>query len=247
MRVIGVIPARFSSGRMPGKPLADIEGKPMVWWVYQAAIQCRLLSEVVVATDDDRIYKVCQELSINVIMTGNHDTPTSRLYEVSKIIDADLYLMLMGDEPLIDYKSFSLIIPPSMDNIKDYYVAVLTNTLLKPSEVIDYSNQKCVSNSKGDILLISRSPIPYPKGSLDFDYEKVTGIQIFSRKALSFYNKTQKSKLEIAEENDLMRFVENGIVVKAIRSDYKTISVDTPKDLELVRRIIKERRNYDKK
>jgi len=247
MKVLGVIPARYSSGRMPGKPLADIEGKPMIWWVYQSAVQCQLLSEVVVATDDERIYKTCEDLSMNVIMTGNHDTPTSRLYEVSQNIDADLYLMLMGDEPLVDYKSFSLIIPSNTEYLESYYVAVLTNKLMKPAEVIDYSNQKCVSNSKGDILLISRSPIPYPKGSFDFDYEKVTGVQIFTKTALTFYNNTKKSELEIAEENDLMRFVENGIKVKAIRSDYKTISVDTPKDLELVRRIIKERKIYDKK
>ena len=247
MKVLGVIPARYSSGRMPGKPLADIVGKPMIWWVYQSAVQCQLLSEVVVATDDERIYKTCEDLSMNVIMTGNHDTPTSRLYEVSQNIDADLYLMLMGDEPLVDYKSFSLIIPSNTEYLESYYVAVLTNKLMKPAEVIDYSNQKCVSNSKGDILLISRSPIPYPKGSFDFDYEKVTGVQIFTKTALTFYNNTKKSELEIAEENDLMRFVENGIKVKAIRSDYKTISVDTPKDLELVRRIIKERKIYDKK
>lgn len=163
MKVLGVIPARYSSGRMPGKPLADIEGKPMIWWVYQSAVQCQLLSEVVVATDDERIYKTCEDLSMNVIMTGNHDTPTSRLYEVSQNIDADLYLMLMGDEPLVDYKSFSLIIPSNTEYLESYYVAVLTNKLMKPAEVIDYSNQKCVSNSKGDILLISRSPIPYPR------------------------------------------------------------------------------------
>ena len=247
MKVVGVIPARYSSGRMPGKPLADIEGKPMIWWVYQSAIQCQLLSEVVVATDDERIYKTCEELSMNVIMTGNHDTPTSRLYEVSENIEADLYLMLMGDEPLVDYNSFSLIIPSESYCSESYYVAVLTNKLMKPAEVIDYSNQKCVSNSNGDILLISRSPIPYPKGSFDFDYEKVTGVQKKKKKALNFYNRTKKSQLEIAEENDLMRFVEHGITVKAIQSDYKTISVDTLKDLELVRRIIREKNVYAKK
>ena len=86
--------------------------------------------------------------------------------------------------------------------------------------------------------MISRSPIPYPKGTLDFQYEKVTGIQIFSKKALEFFNYTEKSILEKAEENDLMRFIENGIPVKMTVSEYKTISVDTPKDLEKVREIL---------
>lgn len=244
MKIIGVIPARFASGRMPGKPIADICGKPMIWWVYQSAIKSNLLDEVVVATDDQRIYEECLEYEINVLMTRNdHDTPTSRLHEVSTKIDADLYLMLMGDEPLINHESFSLIVPN--EQIDKEYVACLTNVIDKPSEVVDFSNQKCVTNAKREILLISRSPIPYPKGTLDFDYEKVTGIQIFSKHALDFYNKTKKSKLEIAEENDLMRFVENGIKVKAIKSSYKTISVDTPKDLDAVRKIIGER-YYDK-
>lgn len=245
MKVIGVIPARFASGRMPGKPIADICGKPMIWWVYQSAIKSKLLDSVVVATDDERIYEKCEQYSINVIMTSeNHDTPTSRLYEVSTKIDADLYLMLMGDEPLINSDSFSLIIPE--DKIDEDYVACLTNIVDRPSEVVDFSNQKCVTNANREVLMISRSPIPYPKGTLDFEYEKVTGIQLFSKTALEFYNKTPKSLLEIAEENDLMRFVENGIKVKAIKSTYKTISVDTPKDLEAVRKIIGESDIYDK-
>ena len=88
----------------------------------------------------------------------------------------------------------------------------------------------------------SRSPIPYPKGTLDFEYEKVTGIQLYSRQALAFYHDTPKSLLEKAEENDMMRFVENGHTVHAIRSPYKTVSVDTPKDLELVRETLRQRR-----
>lgn len=239
MKVLGVIPARYASNRMPGKPIADICGKPMIWWVYQSAIKSNLLDEIVIATDDLRIYDKCKELDLKVMMTRkDHDTPTSRLYEVSKKINADLYLMIMGDEPLINHESFSLIIPKKC--VDKEYVACLTKVIEKSSEVVDFSNQKCVTNSKGEILLISRSPIPYPKGSLDFDYEKVTGIQLFSKSALEFYNNTEKTKLEIVEENDLMRFVENGIKVIAIKSGYKTISVDTPKDLDAVRKNIRE-------
>lgn len=114
----------------------------------------------------------------------------------------------------------------------------MTNILSNPTDVIDFSNQKVVTNAEREALFISRSPIPYPKGTLDFHYEKVTGVQIFSKKVLDFYNSTAKSSLERAEENDLMRFIENGIPVKMIISPYKTISVDTPKDLEKVREIL---------
>lgn len=237
MKIIGVIPARFASSRMPGKPIADICGKPMIWWVYQQVKKNSDFSEVVVAVDDERIAEECKKYGMNYIMTSkSHDTPTSRLYEVSTKIDADLYMLIMGDEPLVDVRSFSLIVPQAFDG--EYYVGALTNILSNPTDVIDFSNQKVVTNSEREALFISRSPIPYPKGTLDFHYEKVTGVQIFSKKALDFYNRTDKSLLERAEENDLMRFIENGIPVKMIVSDYKTISVDTPKDLDKVRELL---------
>ncbi len=242
IKIVGVIPARYESSRMPGKPLADILGKPMIWWVYQQVIKSSVFSEIIVATDDERIMERCGELNIKAVLTSKkHDTPTSRLYEVSTMIEADLYMLIMGDEPLVDERCFSLIIPKIFKS--GYYVGALTNILHNPTEVIDFSNQKVVTNAKREALFISRSPIPYPKGLLDFQYEKVTGVQIFSRDALDFFNKTPKSIIEKAEENDLMRFIENGISVKMIVSNYKTISVDTPKDLELVRKILEEKKN----
>lgn len=146
--------------------------------------------------------------------------------------------MIMGDEPLVDTKCFSLIVPN--ESLPKCYVAALTNILTEPTEVIDYSNQKVVVDSDRNALLISRSPIPYPKGTLDFQYEKVTGVQLFSKAALDFFNGTSKSILEKAEENDLMRFIENGINVRMILSPYKTVSVDTPKDLDYVRKVLKK-------
>ena len=242
MKIIGVIPARYQSSRLPGKPLADICGKPMIWWVYQQVIKNKQFADVVVATDDERIMAVCEGLNMRAILTSkDHDTPTSRLYEVSTKMDADLYMVIMGDEPLVDERCFSLIIPQKLTN--EYYVAALTNVMTNPADVIDFSNQKVVTNSKRETLLISRSPIPYPKGILDIEYEKVTGVQVFTRKALDFYNKTPKSKLERAEENDLMRFVENGVAVRMIKSGYKTISVDTAKDLDIVREIMARKNN----
>ncbi len=238
MRILGVIPARYASSRLPGKPIVDILGKPMIWWVYQQAIKYAGFSEVILATDDERILNVCKTYGINAMMTSKkHDTPTSRLYEVSTKASADLYVCIMGDEPLIDERCFSLIVPETAEN--EYYVAALTNIITDAPDVIDFSNQKVVTNSNREALFISRSPIPYPKGTFNFQYEKVTGVQIFSKKALEFFSATPKSLLETAEENDLMRFIENGIPVKMIVSEYKTISVDTPKDIELVKDVLK--------
>ncbi len=241
MKILGVIPARYASSRLPGKPLADILGKPMIWWVYQAAKESPLLDELVVATDDERILAVCKEQGMNAVMTrADHDTPTARIQEVSCLIGADLYLQIMGDEPLIDPRAFELILPKTLPD-DPYYVAGVTNRMEHPADVIDFSNQKVVCNARREILLISRSPIPYPKGTADFEYEKITGIQLFSKKALDFYAATPKSALEKAEENDLMRFIENGHAVHAVLSPYKTVSVDTPKDVDIVCDILKKR------
>ena len=241
MKTIAVIPARYQSSRMPGKPLADILGRPMVWWVWREAKKCPALSGVVVATDDERIADACKAYGMDYCMTSpDHDTPTGRIWEVSTKLEADLYLQVMGDEPLINAAAFDLILPKTLPQ-DPYYVAVLTNVMEHPADVVDFSNQKVVTNAAREILMISRSPIPYPKGTLDFEYEKVTGIQLYSRRALAFYHDTPKSLLEKAEENDMMRFVENGHKVHAITSPYKTVSVDTPKDLALVSRILQER------
>ena len=243
MKTIAVIPARYQSTRLPGKPLADILGKPMIWWVYQEAKKCPKLAEVVVACDDERIAAACREYGMNYLMTSpDHDTPTGRIWEVSTKLDADLYLQVMGDEPLINAAAFDLILPDTLPD-DPYYVSVLTNVMNHPADVVDFSNQKVVTNARREILMISRSPIPYPKGTLDFEYEKVTGIQLYSKQALAFYHETPKSLLEKAEENDMMRFIENGHKVHAIVSPYKTVSVDTPKDLALVNEILKEKQH----
>ena len=240
MKTIAVIPARYQSSRLPGKPLADILGKPMIWWVYQEAKKCPRLADVVVACDDERIAAACREYGMNYLMTSpDHDTPTGRIWEVSTRLDSDLYLQVMGDEPLINAAAFDLILPHTLPD-DPYYVSVLTNVMGHPADVVDFSNQKVVTNARREILMISRSPIPYPKGTLDFEYEKVTGIQLYSKQALAFYHETPKSLLEKAEENDMMRFIENGHTVHAIVSPYKTVSVDTAKDLALVCEILQK-------
>ena len=241
MKTIAVIPARYQSTRMPGKPLADILGKPMIWWVYKEAERCKKLDGCLIATDDERIAAVCEQFGLRYLMTSpDHDTPTGRIWEVSTKVEANLYLQLMGDEPLAKAAAFDLILPDTLPD-DPYYVAVLTNRMEHPADVIDFSNQKLVTNAAREILMISRSPIPYPKGTLDFEYEKVTGIQLYARKALEFYHATPKSILEKAEENDMMRFIENGHKVHAILSPYKTVSVDTPKDLALVNEILAQK------
>ncbi len=237
MKIIGIIPARYKSTRFEGKPLANICGKPMIWWTYNQVKKVNELTEVYVATDSEKIKNVCEQYNMNVIMTSEDNmTPTDRIYEVSTKINADYYISINGDEPLIEPDTIKSIIPNSM--IKESYVSNIITTITDPIEVIDFTNLKVVVNDKGDGVYISRSPIPYPKGSMDFLYKKHVGVYAFNKKALEFYHNTKRGKLETIEDIDLLRYIENDINIKFIDLDCKTLSVDTPKDLKRVEKII---------
>lgn len=240
MKIVAIIPARYKSTRFEGKPLADICGKPMVKYVYDTVKSMKELNEVYVATDDKRIYDMCLKNNIKVIMTpDNIDTPTERIYYVSEKMNFDYYLMINGDEPLIEKETINSVIPKkTTDSI---YVANIMTTIKNAAEVIDYTNLKIITNERNEAIYISRSPIPYPKGSLEFTYKKHVGVYAYNKKALDFYHKTKRGINEKIEDIDLLRFVENNIVVNMINVDCETLSVDTPKDLEKVVEIVKKR------
>ncbi len=248
LNVVGVIPSRYGSTRFPAKPLSDICGKPMVWYVYQQALKAKGLSAVYVATDDQRIVDVCNQYGMNVIMTSDqHKTPNDRVHEVSTKIDADIYVCINGDEPLIEPEVIERAIPEESDeqDLEYFYSNVIT-TIENPVEVVDPTNIKAVVNAQGDAMWASRSPIPYPKGNMQFQYKKIVGIAAFSKKALQFYVDTPRSVVECTEELDLYRFLENGKKVKLKEIECHTLSVDTPKDLEKVREVMAEKLKENK-
>ncbi|WP_088012477.1 3-deoxy-manno-octulosonate cytidylyltransferase [Gottfriedia acidiceleris] len=241
MEMIGVIPARFNSSRFKGKPLADICGKPMIWWVYQQVKMVEELSEVYVATDDIRIQTVCEEYGIKTVMTSeSHKTHLDRLYEVSTKVDADFYVNVNGDEPLIDSEAISKILPKDA-NPSSIYVANLMTVLKNPLEAVDFSKIKVTTDIFGYGLYMARSPIPYPKGTYEFNFKKFVGVQCFTKSALEFCYNAKRGPIEEAEDIDEFRFLENGQKIKFIEAEVTTLSVDTPKDLDKVRLIIKNR------
>lgn len=243
MRIIGVIPARYASTRFPGKPLVDICGKPMIWWVYNQVKKIKELDDVVVATDDRRIVDICEKLSLNYIMTStNHSTSTERLYEVAKKMKADLYVCINGDEPLINPETIKAIIPMYKPD-RDFYVANLMTQIKDPVEVVDFTNIKVVTDFEGNALYMSRSPIPYPKASMDYKYYKHIGVLIYDINALKFFSETTKGHNEIIEDINELRFIENGKKLKMIEVDTTTLSVDTFKDLEKVKSQIEREAN----
>jgi 3-deoxy-manno-octulosonate cytidylyltransferase (CMP-KDO synthetase) len=239
MRIIGIIPARYKSTRLPGKPLADIHGKPMIWWVYNQAKKVKKLDEVYVATDDERIAKVCDTLNLNYIMTSeDHPNHIYRVHEVARRLEADYYVCINGDEPLIEPDVIAEIIPNYKTNSDKYLALGLMREFRDPVEVIDYANIKVVTNKLGHALYISRSPVPYPRGTLSFKYKKYVGVECFNLQALNFYVETEPGEIEHIEDIDHLRFLENGIPIKFKLVNSSSLSVDTAKDLEKVRFLI---------
>lgn len=241
MNIVGIIPARYNSSRFPGKPLADICGKPMIWWVYNQLKKVYELNDVYVATDDLRIKNICDEYEIKTIMTSSkHKTHLDRLFEVSTKINADFYINVNGDEPLIEAEAVKKIIPIGIDP-DSLYVSNLMTELNNPLEAVDFSKIKITTDIFGYGLYLARSPIPYPKGTYNFVYRKFVGVQCFTKSALQFCYNAQRGPLEEAEDIDEFRFLENGQKIKFIEAKVTTLSVDTPKDLEKVISIISKR------
>ena len=242
MKIIGVIPARYQSSRFPGKPLADICGKPMIWWVYQQCMKVEDFDEVYVATDVDKIFSACTELGVKVIMTSDtHRTGTDRIGEVARKIPADLIVNIQGDEPLLEPATIKAAIEPFYHN-PDLQISNLMAKITDPIDVVNCTVPKVITNRDGIGVYLTRATAPYPKGSLDYAYYKQVCVYGFKPEALQFYcdygMTYGKAKVEAVEDIEILRFIENGYKVQYIEVDSETVAVDTPNDLQKVRAIV---------
>lgn len=243
MKILGVVPARYASSRLPGKPLADICGKPMIWWVYQQAMKVKGFTDVVVATDDTRIEDACYKLGMKVEMTSPDGACLiDRLHELSTRHEYDYYVSINGDEPLVESRIIPAVFPDCPEPEK-VVVRGLIREFHDPVEVIDPGNMKIVCNSAGRLLYISRSPIPYPHKTTDFTYKKYVGVECYNKPALDFYAKTPVGPVEKIEDLGTLRFLENGIDVYYTLVESASLSVDTARDLEKVRNLMAARKN----
>lgn len=247
MKVVGIIPARYGSTRLPGKPLKDILGHPMIWWVYHRVCTVDKLDEVYVATDDDRIRTCCEENGIPVVMTADtHRTAAHRLQEVSDTIRADFYLQLNGDEPLISTEAIAAAIPESVPQDVAFGTNIIAE-MTDPAQVTDPSNIKMVFDENHNALYMSRTPIPYPFKAIDFRYYKHIGIIGYNKKMLDFYRDSVPGRFETIEGIDTLRFLDYGKSLKLITvPDCRCLSVDTEKDLEMVIRMIREEQAHER-
>lgn len=245
MKIVGVIPARYQSSRFPGKPLADICGKPMIWWVYQQCKKVEEIDEVYVATDSTAIEKVCIELGLQVVMTSHkHLTGTDRVGEAVQKIPADLIVNIQGDEPLLEPDTIRAAILPFFRD-PNLQISNLMTKITDPVDVVNGTVPKVVTNEQGYGIFLTRSPVPYPKGGLSFSYYKQVCVYGFKPDALKFFcdygKKNGKAKVEAIEDIEILRFIENGYQVQYIEVESQTVAVDTEKDLEKVRKIVLQR------
>lgn len=241
MRIVGVIPARYKSSRFPGKPLADICGKPMIWWVYTQCIKVEEFDAVYVATDDQRIYDTCLDYGIKVIMTSeNHKTGTDRIGEVARIIEADLYVNIQGDEPLISPDEIRDLLKIFEDDA--VYFGSLRQEITNKDELVDESIVKVVVDCNQDALYLSRSVIPSNvKDGIQTRFYKHIGLYGFKRDFLFKFINLAQSTLELGEGVESMRAVENGYKMRIFETKYKSIGVDLPEHICAVEDELKKR------
>ena len=235
MKVIGIIPARYASTRFPGKPLVDIGGKTMIQRVYEQAMKAHTLTEVIVATDDERIFKAVEDFGGKVMMTSpSHQNGTERCAEVAQKMDADVVINIQGDEPFIHPEQIDLVAkafdgvhetPAISTLIKEH---VYNNELLKPSRV------KAIVNNKLDAIYFSRTLIPF-----SFDSSKASsgkyyvhlGLYGFRKDVLLELVKIPSSSLELAENLEQLRWLENGYKIRCAVTNLESKGIDTPEDL----------------
>lgn len=238
MQTLGIIPARYASTRFPGKPLVDIAGKSMIQRVYEQSKKCLLLTEVVVATDDDRIYDHVLSFGGKAIMTSsNHQSGTDRCAEVAqKHPGFDVIINIQGDEPYIDPEQISKVISCFDDS--DTQIATLVKRILTNEELQNANSPKVIINKNSEAIYFSRSPLPHIRGQepqnwlRHFTYFKHIGIYGYRSDILQQVTKLPVSALEKAESLEQLRWIENGYRIKVSETGLETYAIDTPEDLE---------------
>jgi len=248
-KVIGVIPARYSSTRFPGKPLVDILGKPMIQWVYENAMGSKLLDFLIVATDDERIYNVVKSFGGNVIMTPSDiQTGTDRVAYVLNEFDADIVANIQGDEPLLTSEMIDRAIEPFLNGEK-VDISTLAVKINDVDLIFNPNVVKVVFDKDKIALYFSRSPIPFcrdAKNEKDWlrlgNFYKHIGLYVYSRESLLRFVSLRRSLLEEIEKLEQLRALENGFRIKVVISESDTIGVDTPEDVEKVVAFLKNKK-----
>lgn len=241
MKYCIIIPARYESTRLPGKPLLDLDGTPMVVRTYQQCVKVCPSSIIYVATDDIRVKEVCESYGIQVLMTSSQClTGTDRIAECSKLIDYDIYINVQGDEPVFNPQDLLKIIsslPSYPEEIINGYCEISDEKQFRSTSV-----PKVVFRPDGRLLYMSRSAIPLPKNNVLVKAWRQVCIYAFPKKTLEVFSSfNKKTLIENIEDIEILRFLEAGLEVRMIQLSNDSIAVDLPEDIPLVLKAVKER------
>lgn len=246
MKSVGIIPARFASTRFPGKPLALISGKPMIEWVYKRAKESKL-DYVVVATDDERIFKCVEAFGGMAVMTRvDHETGTDRLQEavekLSEVLgDFQIVINVQGDEPLIERKLINSLVEV-MKVDESIPMGTLKHKITSSSDIENPNVVKVICDIYDNALYFSRSPIPFNRAKKEMTYYRHLGIYAYRKEFLAKFTQMQQSNLEKLESLEQLRALENGYKIKVLEAKTACAGVDTQEDLVKIESYIQENR-----
>ncbi len=247
MNVLAVIPARYASSRLPGKPLVPLAGKPMIQHVWERTRRATKVSRVVVATDNERILRAVQEFGGEAVMTrSEHRSGTERVAEVAASAigrDAETFVNVQGDEPLIEPAAIDAAVEVLLED-PDARVATLAVPITTPAEVMDPNVVKVVLDFEDNALYFSRAPIPWVRGdgnrSVQARHRKHLGLYVFRREALLEFETFPQGDLERIEQLEQLRWLENGYRIRVAETTYDSVSVDVAEDVPRVEKLLRE-------
>jgi 3-deoxy-manno-octulosonate cytidylyltransferase (CMP-KDO synthetase) len=241
MKAIGIIPARYASTRFPGKCLVEIAGKPLVQWVVDRAKQAKSLSQVIVATDDERVSQAVKGAYV-MLTSPNHPSGTDRLAEVAAKIECDIVVNIQGDEPLIAVEMIDRMVEALSTQHSALSTPMVTwaQRITDPRDLDNPNVVKVVFDKNGDALYFSRWPIPHERDKNErAEHYRHFGIYAYRRDFLLRYVKLPQTPLEKAEKLEQLRALENGYKIRVLLTEHESIGVDTPEDIARVEKLLK--------
>lgn len=244
-KIIAVIPARYNSTRFPGKLMEILDGKTVISTTYKNVLETGLFDEVFVATDSEIIFNEIKKIGGNTVMTGEHETGSDRIAEAVEGIDCDIVINVQGDEPFLKTEPLKQLIEVFRNDFdKEISLASLKIRLKEKQEIENPNNVKVITDNAGFALYFSRSVIPYPREtSVQTEYFKHIGVYAFRKEALLDFAQLPMKPLEISEKIECIRYLEYGMKIKMVETDFVGVGIDTPEDLEKAKQIL-QNKNY---
>jgi 3-deoxy-manno-octulosonate cytidylyltransferase (CMP-KDO synthetase) len=241
--VVVIIPARYGSTRLPGKPLVSLAGTPMIQRVYERAKLAKLATRVIVATDDDRIIKAVQAFGGEARMTrSEHRTGTERVAEVAAHTDGQVFVNVQGDEPLLNPEVVDAAITALLEDAATS-VATVATPIKTPADIMDPNVVKTVLDFDENALYFSRAPIPWLRDAaakMEVRHLKHLGLYVFQRDALLEYPTLPQGTLEKIEQLEQLRWLENGYKIRITEVEHDSVSVDVPDDISKVEKLLQK-------